>query len=143
LEIEDPKIGLLAACRELGVAVIAYSPLGRGFLTGSIKSPDDFADDDFRKISPRFQGENFNKNLVLVNQIDALAKKKGCTAGQLTLAWLMAQGEDIIPIPGTKKTKYLEENLGALKVELTESEIEEIREDVEAVEIVGGRYPEM
>jgi aryl-alcohol dehydrogenase-like predicted oxidoreductase len=143
LEIEDPKIGLLAACRELGVAVIAYSPLGRGFLTGSIKSPDDFADDDFRKISPRFQGENFNKNLVLVNQIDALAKKKGCTAGQLTLAWLMAQGEDIIPIPGTKKTKYLEENLGALKVELTESEIEEIRKDVEAVEIVGGRYPEM
>lgn len=143
MEIEDPKIGLLAACRELGVAVIAYSPLGRGFLTGSIKSPDDFADDDFRKISPRFQGENFNKNLVLVNQIDALAKKKGCTAGQLTLAWLMAQGEDIIPIPGTKKTKYLEENLGALKVELTESEIEEIRKDVEAVEIVGKRYPEM
>lgn len=143
MEIEDPKIGLLATCRELGVAVIAYSPLGRGFLTGSIKSPDDFADDDFRKISPRFQGENFNKNLVLVNQIDALAKKKGCTAGQLTLAWLMAQGEDVIPIPGTKKTKYLEENLGALKVELTESEIKEIRKDVEAVEIVGERYPEM
>lgn len=143
MDIEDEKIGLLATCRELGVAVIAYSPLGRGFLTGAFKSTDDIPDGDWRKSVPRFQGENFDKNLVLVNQIKSLADKKGCTPGQLVLAWLMAQGEDIIPIPGTKKLKYLEENLGALKVKLTEEEIREIRKDVEAVEISGMRYPEM
>lgn len=141
IDIEDPKIGLLQTCRELGVAVIAYSPLGRGFLTGQYKSPDDFEEGDFRKISPRFSKENFPKNLKLVDRIGALAKKKGCTPGQLTLAWLMAQGDDIIPIPGTKKIKYLEENLGALNVKLTPEEVKEVRDLVEAAEVHGDRYP--
>jgi aryl-alcohol dehydrogenase-like predicted oxidoreductase len=97
LDIENPKIALLKTCRELGVAVVAYSPLGRGFLTGQIKSRDDFADDDFRKISPRFSEENFHKNLELVNALKKIAEKKGCTAGQLSLAWLLAQGDDVTP----------------------------------------------
>ena len=142
MDIEDPKIGLLKTCRELGVATVAYSPLGRGFITGQYKSPDDFEEGDFRKLSPRFSPENFPKNLKLVDQMAELAKKKGCTAGQLTLAWLMAQGDDIIPIPGTKKIKYLEENLGALKIKLTADENAEIRKAVENAEVHGGRYPE-
>jgi aryl-alcohol dehydrogenase-like predicted oxidoreductase len=140
-DIEDPKVALLATCRELGVAIVAYSPLGRGFLTGQYKSPDDFEEGDFRKISPRFSKENFSKNLKLVDEIVKLAKKKGCTAGQLTLAWLLAQGDDIIPIPGTKKIKYLEENLGALNLKLTKDEIKEIRNKIEAAEVHGERYP--
>jgi aryl-alcohol dehydrogenase-like predicted oxidoreductase len=139
-DIEDPHIGLLETCRELGVAVVAYSPLGRGMLTGRYKSPDDFEEGDFRKISPRFSRENFAKNLKLVDGIAELAKKKGCTAGQLTLAWLLAQGEDIIPIPGTKKIKYLEENLGALKIKLTREEVKQIRDLVSAAEVHGDRY---
>lgn len=138
IDIEDPKIGLLETCRELGVAVAVYSPLGRGFLTGQYKSPDDFEEGDFRRMSPRFSKENFPKNL---DGISTLAKKKGCTAGQLTLAWLMAQGDDIIPIPGTKKIKYLEENLGALNVKLTPEEVKEVRDLVEAAEVHGDRYP--
>lgn len=112
-------------------------------LTGQFKSPSDFEEGDFRLLSPRFQGENFQKNLKLVDQLGAIADKKGCTKGQLTLAWLMAQGEDIIPIPGTKKIKYLEENVGALKVKLTREEEKEIRDAVEGAEVHGGRYPEM
>ena len=112
-------------------------------LTGAYKSPADFEEGDFRKMSPRFSEENFPKNLKLTEEIGALAKKKGCTPGQLTLAWLMAQGEDIIPIPGTKKIKYLEENLGALEVKLTGEEEQEIRKVVDGAEVHGTRYPEV
>lgn len=142
LDIESPQIAVLAACRELGIATVAYSPLGRGIMTGQYKSPDDFEEGDFRRMSPRFSAENFPKNLKLVNELSELAKKKGCTAGQLTLAWLMAQGDDIIPIPGTKKVKYLEENLGALDIKLSAEELKEIRAMVEKAEIHGFRYPE-
>lgn len=141
-DIESPDIALLKTCRELGVATIAYSPLGRGMLTGAYKSPADFEGGDFRSYSPRFSEENFPKNLKLVDEINEIAKKKGCTAGQLTLAWLLAQGPDIIPIPGTKKIKYLEENLAALDVKLTSSENAEIRKAVESAEVHGQRYPE-
>jgi aryl-alcohol dehydrogenase-like predicted oxidoreductase len=133
----------MQTCRELGVAIIAYSPLGRGILTGAYTSPSDFEESDFRKYVPRFSPENFPKNLKLVTSLQEIAKKKGCTAGQLTLAWLLAQGEDVIPIPGTKKIKYLEENLGALDVKLTEGEEKEIRGLVEAAEVHGQRYPEV
>ena len=141
-DIESPDIGLLKTCRELGVAIVAYSPLGRGMLTGAYKSPADFEEGDFRSYSPRFSVENFPKNLKLVDQINEIAKRKGCTAGQLTLAWLLAQGPDIIPIPGTKKIKYLEENIAALNVKLTSSENAEIRKAVENAEVHGLRYPE-
>jgi aryl-alcohol dehydrogenase-like predicted oxidoreductase len=140
-DIEDPKIGLLETCRELGVAIVAYSPLGRGFISGHFRSPDDFDADDIRRTLPRFSAENFPKNLKLVDQIVELAKKKGCTSGQLTLAWLMAQGSDIIPIPGTKKLKYFEDNMGALDVKLTEKDILEIRKAIMATEVSGNRYP--
>jgi len=141
MEIESPQYNLLKTCRELGVATVAYSPLGRGFLTGQFRSNKSFEPQDFRRYAPRFSDENFPKNLVLVDKIQALAKKKGCTPGQLTLAWLMRQGDDIIPIPGTKKIKYLEENLGALAVKLTEEEDKEVRDAVETAEVVGERYP--
>lgn len=141
-DIEDPKVGLLETCRELGVATIAYSPLGRGFITGQYKSRADFEEGDFRLNSPRFSDENFPKNIRLVEHVQSLAKKKGVTAGQLTLAWLLAQGEDIIPIPGTKKLKYLEENWGALEVKLTKEENQEIRKAVQESEVHGDRYPE-
>jgi aryl-alcohol dehydrogenase-like predicted oxidoreductase len=143
MDIEDPRIGLLQTCRELGVAIVCYSPLGRGFLTGQYRSPDDFEEGDFRKISPRFSKENFPRNLELVDGITAVGRRKGCTAGQLTLAWLLAQGEDVIPIPGTKKVKYLEENVGALDVKLTKEEVREIRELIEATEVQGSRYPDV
>ena len=142
MDIEDPQIALLKTCRELGVAVVAYSPLGRGFLTGQYKSPADFEEGDFRKSNPRFSAENFPKNLQLVDQIKSLADKKGCTSGQLTLAWLMAQGEDIIPIPGTKKIKYLEENLGALKVKVTKEDDAFIRKAIGNADVHGSRYVE-
>lgn len=141
-DIEDPHVGLLETCRELGVATVAYSPLGRGFITGQYKSRDDFEPGDFRLASPRFSEENFAKNLGLVEHVKSLADKKGITPGQLTLAWLLAQGDDIIPIPGTKKIKYLEENWGALKVDLTDAEKAEIRSAVTDAEVVGDRYPE-
>lgn len=111
-------------------------------LTGAYKSPADFEEGDFRSLSPRFSEENFPKNLKLVDELNEIAKKKGCTVGQLTLAWLLAQGEDIIPIPGTKKIKYLEENMAALDVKLTSSENAEIRKAVESAEVHGQRYPE-
>ncbi|KAL8737495.1 MAG: hypothetical protein Q9181_001625 [Wetmoreana brouardii] len=141
MDIEDPAIGLLDTCRELGVAVVAYSPLGRGMLTGTIKSPADFEENDFRKHAPRFSEENFPKNLQLVDKLTEVATKKGCTTGQLTLAWLMRQGEEIIPIPGTKKIKYLEENVGALEVKLSDEENREIRQAVQGAEVHGIRYP--
>ncbi|KAL8689108.1 MAG: hypothetical protein Q9218_005143 [Villophora microphyllina] len=141
LDIEDPAIGLLSTCRELGVAVIAYSPLGRGMLTGTIRSPADFEDNDFRKYAPRFSEENFPKNLQLVDKLTEIAKRKNITSGQLTLAWLMRQGEDIIPIPGTKKIKYLEENMAALDVTLSDEENKEIRKAVEGAQVHGIRYP--
>lgn len=135
------QMGLLDTCRELGVAVIAYSPLSRGFLTGTIKSHDDMDEDDRRRIMPRFSKENFPNNMVLVEKLAAIAKEKGCTIGQLTLAWLMRQGTDIIPIPGTSKYKNFDENMGSLKVELSDEEDKAIREKVEAAEVTGDRYP--
>jgi len=142
MDIEDPNIALMKTCRELGVAIVCYAPLGRGFLTGQYRSPDDFEEGDFRRHAPRFSKENFPKNLELVDGLVAIAKKKGCTAGQLTLAWLLAQGDDIIPIPGTKKVKYLEENVGALNVKLTKDEVKEVRDLIEATEVHGSRYPD-
>lgn len=140
IDIENSQIALLKTCRELGVATVAYSPLGRGFVTGAYRSPDDFEPNDFRRSQPRFSAENFPKNLKLTDGLVNLAKKKRCTAGQLSLAWLLAQGDDIIPIPGTKKIKYLEENLGALEVQLTADEEKEIRKLVEGAEVHGARY---
>ncbi|RYO86800.1 hypothetical protein DL766_000160 [Monosporascus sp. MC13-8B] len=142
--IEGPEgTNLLATCRELGVAVVAYSPLGRGLLTGAIKSKESVSgEDDWRSGFPRFSGENLDANLKLANQFKALAEKKGCTPAQLALAWLLRQGEDIIPIPGTKRIKYLEENWGTLQVQLTDAEVAEIRSFVESAEIAGGRYPD-
>ena len=135
--------GQLAAARELGIAVVAYSPLGRGFLTGAIRTPNDFAEDDFRKSSPRFVGENFQKNLDLVTHVKAIAKKKGCTPGQLALAWLLAQGDDVVPIPGTKRVKYLEENVGALDVRLSPDELREIDRIFPPNAASGERYADM
>jgi aryl-alcohol dehydrogenase-like predicted oxidoreductase len=138
----DPEDEILPTTRELGIAFVAYSPLGRGFLTGQIKSPDDFAPDDFRRITPRFQGENFKKNLELVERIKEIAAEKKCTPGQLALAWLFAQGEDIIPIPGTRRRKYLEENVAALKVQLSAADLRRIDEAAPQGAAVGLRYPE-
>jgi len=141
VDIESSQIGLLKTCRELGVATVAYSPLCRGMLTGAYKSPDAFGKGDFRSMMPRFSSENFHNNLKLVDNLKDIATKKGCTPGQLTLAWLLAQGDDIIPIPGTKKIKYLEENLGALKIKISDAEDKEIRQAIEATEVKGQRYP--
>jgi aryl-alcohol dehydrogenase-like predicted oxidoreductase len=135
--------GQLEAVRELGIALVAYSPLGRGFLTGAITSEADFAPDDFRRTSPRFTGENFAKNLELVRHVEALAKKKECTASQLALAWLLAQGHDVVPIPGTKRVKYLEENLGALSVALSKDELAEIEAIFPIGAASGARYADM
>jgi aryl-alcohol dehydrogenase-like predicted oxidoreductase len=138
----DPEDGILQTCQELGIAFVAYSPLGRGFLTGQIKKFEDFEPDDYRRFSPRFQGENFEKNLHLVEKVEALAASKGCTASQLALAWVLAQGEHIFPIPGTKRINYLEENLGALNVSITKEEMEEINNIVPKGAASGLRYPE-
>jgi aryl-alcohol dehydrogenase-like predicted oxidoreductase len=137
----DPEDGLLQACRRLGVGFVAYSPLGRGFLTGQFKKFEDLAADDYRRQSPRFQGENFEKNLELVRRIEALAKEKSCTASQLALAWVLAQGKDIVPIPGTKRRTFLEENLGALKVNLSPSDLERIDAAAPRGVASGLRYP--
>jgi aryl-alcohol dehydrogenase-like predicted oxidoreductase len=138
----DPEDEILQACRELGIGLVAYSPLGRGFLTGQIRKFDDLAADDYRRFSPRFQGDNFGKNLELVARVEAIAKEKGCTAGQLALAWVMAQGDDIVPIPGTKRRTYLEENLGALDVKLTPADLKRIEEVAPKDAAAGLRYPE-
>ncbi|GAB7361551.1 hypothetical protein MBLNU230_g1604t1 [Neophaeotheca triangularis] len=142
LDIESEEIGLLKTCRELGVAVVAYSPIGRGMLGGQIRSPDDFEEGDFRKFAPRFSAENFPKNIQLVDKISAIAKAKNVTPSQLTLAWLMAQGDDIFPIPGTTNLSRLEENLGATKINLSKDEEEEIRQACENAQVAGARYPE-
>ncbi len=139
----DPEEGVLAACRELGIGFVAYSPLGRGFLTGAIRSPEDFGEGDFRSSSPRFQGENFQRNLDLVTAVEELAKEKGCTPGQLALGWVLAQGEDIVPIPGTKRVKYVEENAAADDVELTEADLARIDEIVPMGAAAGDRYADM
>ncbi len=138
----DPEDDVLDTCGELGIAFVAYSPLGRGFLTGQIKKFEDLAADDYRRSSPRFQGENFEKNLQLVRKIEAMAKSKGCTASQLALAWVMAQEEYIFPIPGTKRIPFLEENIGSLKVELSESELIELELIAPQGAAAGTRYPE-
>lgn len=139
---DQEENGCLAACQRLGVAFVPYSPLGRGFLTGALKSPDDFAADDYRRFSPRFQGENFAKNLLLVQQVQALAAEKGVTAGQLALAWVLAQGDYLIPIPGTKQRKYLEENVAALEVKLSADELKALESIFPANATAGLRYPE-
>lgn len=122
----EPEDEVLPTLRELGIGFVAYSPLGRGFLTGQLKSPQDFADDDYRRNSPRFQGENFGRNLELVRRVTEIAGRKGITAGQLALAWVLAQGRDIVPIPGTKRRRYLEENVAAGEVAISEPELAEI-----------------
>lgn len=135
-----PEDEILAVCRELGIGFVAYSPLGRGFLTGQITKPDDFASDDFRRQSPRFQGENFQKNLELVKQIQEMAQRKSCLPGQLALAWVLAQGGDIVPIPGTKRRTYLDQNLGALEVLLTKPEIAKLDQILPPGAAAGTRY---
>ena len=137
----DAEDGVLAACRKLGIGFVAYSPLGRGFLTGQIKRYEDLAEDDYRRHSPRFQGENFQKNLDLVGRISAIAKDKGCTPSQLALAWVLAQGKEIVPIPGTKRRKYLEENVGANGVQLTAADLKRIDEAAPSGAAAGTRYP--
>ncbi len=138
----DVEAGILAACRELGVGFVAYSPLGRGFLTGSIKSPDALDASDFRRISPRFQEGNIETNLALVERVEAIAKRKGCTAAQLALAWVLAKGKDIVPIPGTKRRTYLEEDVAALAVDLTREDMAALDEAVPPGAAAGPRYPE-
>jgi aryl-alcohol dehydrogenase-like predicted oxidoreductase len=138
----DVEAGILATCRELGVGFVAYSPLGRGFLTGSIKTPDTLDAADFRRISPRFQEGNIEKNLALVERVEMIAKRKPCTAAQLALAWVLAKGTDIVPIPGTKRRKYLEEDVAALAVELTGEDMAALDDAVPPGAASGPRYPE-
>ena len=138
----DPEGEILATCRELGIGFVAYSPLGRGFLTGQFKKFDDLPEDDYRRNSPRFQGDNFQKNLDLVRRVEEIARQKNCTASQLALAWVPAQGDDIVPIPGTKRRKYLEENVAALAVTLTREDLLYIDEVFPLAAAAGERYPE-
>ncbi len=136
----EPEEEILPTLRELGIGYVAYSPLGRGFLTGQFQTPEDLPADDYRRNTPRFQGENFRKNLELVKEIEALAKSKGCTPSQLALAWVLAQGDDVVPIPGTKRIKYLDENLGAVDVKLTAEELQRIDDVLPAGKASGDRY---
>jgi len=138
----DPEDGVLAACARLGIGLVPYSPLGRGFLTGAYKSAEDFAPDDYRRTSPRFQGENFQRNLALVGKVKTLAAEKRCTAAQLALAWVLAQGPHIVPIPGTRRVDRLDENLGALDVRLSDADLREIEAVFPAGATAGARYPE-
>jgi aryl-alcohol dehydrogenase-like predicted oxidoreductase len=137
----DPEGEILDTCRELGIGLVPYSPLGRGILTGNVKSAE-FGPKDFRRISPRFQGENFQKNLQLVERVEKLAGEKGCTPAQLALAWVLVQGDDVVPIPGTKRRKYLDQNLGALEVKLTPAELKQIDGLFGRGAAVGARYPD-
>jgi aryl-alcohol dehydrogenase-like predicted oxidoreductase len=140
----DPEDELLATLRELGIGLVAYSPLGRGFLSGQIKSPDDFGEDDFRRNHPRFSGENFARNLDLVERVRELAAAKGVTPSQLAIAWVLAQGDDVVPIPGTKRRSYLEEDAGALEVRLSPEDLAAIEEVAPRGAVAGDRYtPEM
>src|SRR5215472_2030456 len=138
----DPEDEILATVRELGIGFVPYSPLGRGFLTGQFKRFEDLAADDFRRMSPRFQGDNFQKNLDLVKKIEEIAREKACTAAQLALAWVMAQGEDMVPIPGTKRRKYLEQNLEAANIRLSEGDLARIDRAAPKGVAAGLRYPE-
>ena len=138
----EPEGEILPTLRELGIGFVPYSPLGRGFLTGQYRSVDDFAPDDFRRKAPRFQGANFEKNLDLVGQVGGIAKDKGCTPSQLALAWVLAQGDDVVPIPGTKRVHYLRENIASLEVVLTPEELERIAAVMPAGAASGTRYPE-
>jgi aryl-alcohol dehydrogenase-like predicted oxidoreductase len=139
----DLEGDVVPVARELGVGIVAYSPLGRGFLTGQIKSTDDFEDDDFRRHQPRFQGENFAKNMELVEAVRAMAEEKGITAGQLALAWVHAQGDDVVPIPGTKRRTYLEENVAAVDVTLSADDMQRLDEILPPGAAAGDRYPDM
>jgi aryl-alcohol dehydrogenase-like predicted oxidoreductase len=139
----DPEDRILPTVRELGIGFVAYSPLGRGFLSGRFQSPDDFDEGDFRRSHPRFQGENFQKNLELVERVKEIAAEKGATAGQLALAWVMAQGDDIVPIPGTTKVKNLEENVAAAEIELTDDDLKRLDEAVPKGLAAGDRYADM
>jgi aryl-alcohol dehydrogenase-like predicted oxidoreductase len=132
--------GTLATCRKLGIALVAYSPLGRGFLTGAITRPEDFEEGDFRRTNPRFQGDNFARNLQLVKQVETLAAEKGCTPAQLALAWVLAQGQDIVPIPGTRRRARLDENIGALDVQLDKDELASIDRIFPPEAVAGARY---
>ena len=136
----DPEDGVLDACRRLGVGLVPYSPLGRGFLTGALRSPDDFAADDYRRSNPRFQGENFRRNLALVDKVKELAATKGCTPAQLALAWVLAQGPYIVPIPGTRRARNLDENLGALEVTLSAGELTALDAVFPLSAVAGARY---
>jgi aryl-alcohol dehydrogenase-like predicted oxidoreductase len=138
----DAEAEVLAACRELGVGFVAYSPLGRGFLTGRIRRADDLAPGDYRRSSPRFQGENLDRNLAIVARVEEIAREKGCTPAQLALAWVLARGEDIVPIPGTKRRRYLEENAGALAVTLGPDDLARLDEAAPPGAAAGTRYPE-
>jgi aryl-alcohol dehydrogenase-like predicted oxidoreductase len=139
----DPEDEILSTVRELGIGFVSYSPLGRGFLSGQIKSLDDLDETDFRRRGPRFQGENFQKNLELVAKVEEIASEKGVTPSQLALAWVLAQGDDIVPIPGTKRVKYLEENVGAVDVQLTEDDLRRLDEAFPKGATAGDRYPDM
>ena len=138
----DPEEEILPVCRELGIGFVPYSPLGRGFLTGKIQKLEDLSDDDYRKTTPRFQGKNFQRNLDLVKRVEEIAREKRCTPAQLALAWVLAQGQDIVPIPGTKRRKYLQENIGALDVDLTSEDLQRIDEVAPKDAFAGSRYPE-
>jgi aryl-alcohol dehydrogenase-like predicted oxidoreductase len=138
----DPEADVLGVCRELGIGFVPYSPLGRGFLTGKIKKREDLPEDDYRHTTPRFQGENFQRNLDLVERVGEIAREKRCTPAQLALAWVLAQGDDIVPIPGTKRRKYLQENVGALNVDLTSADLARIEEIAPKHAVAGERYPD-
>jgi aryl-alcohol dehydrogenase-like predicted oxidoreductase len=138
----DPEAEILGVCRELGIGFVPYSPLGRGFLTGKIQKIEDLPDDDYRKTTPRFQGDNFQRNLDLVKRVEKIAREKRCTPAQLALAWVLARGEQIVPIPGTKRRKYLQENIGALDIDLTSNDLERIDEVASKDAFAGSRYPE-
>jgi len=138
----DPEEGVLDACRRHGIGFVPYSPLGRGFLTGEIRTPEDFAPDDYRRNSPRFQGENFARNIALVDKVRELAHEAGCTPGQLALAWVLAQGPDIVPIPGTKRRKYLEQNVEAVDLDIGPSQLTELEAIFPRGAAAGTRYPE-
>jgi len=139
----DPEDEVLPTVRELGIGFVAYSPLGRGFLSGAITKPDDLAENDFRRRNPRFQGENFAKNLELVERVSEIAEEKDATPGQLALAWLLHQGDDIVPIPGTKRRRYLEENAAASEIELTDDDLARIEDAAPTGITAGERYPDM
>ncbi len=136
----DPEVGILPACRELGVGFVPFSPLGRGFLSGKLRSLEGAPANDFRRGLPRFQEANFERNLALVDRLAELAKEKGCTAAQLALAWVLSRGEDVVPIPGTKRTRYLEENVAAVDLDLTRSDLEHVERAVPSREVAGERY---